>query len=63
MDSKIPRKRALLYPEQCNVRIEEQLKQDLEFLDDQGVDVAELLRPVIRDKVKQTKEKILASAS
>lgn len=49
-------KRSKTYTAQCNVRVEPELKADLIYLDDAGVDVADNLRPVIREAVAKMKK-------
>lgn len=57
-DESLPRKRGYVYTEQYNVRIEPDLKADIRFLDGEGVEVSELIRPLIRDAVTKAKKKL-----
>jgi post-segregation antitoxin (ccd killing protein) len=54
----LPMKRSLQYPEQCNVKIDAQLKADIRFLDGQGVEVAELLRCAMKAAVERAKAQL-----
>lgn len=51
-------KPAFVYTEQFNMRIERELKEDIKFLAGHGVEVAELLRPLVRKEIERAKEKI-----
>lgn len=57
-DIPLPKKRGLVYTEQFNLRIEADLKADIRFLDGEGVEVSELLRPVVRDVIEKAKRQI-----
>ena len=52
----IPMKGAL--NRQVNLRITESDLKDLEFLRAHGVDIGELLRPDVRNKIQATKKRI-----
>jgi hypothetical protein len=63
MQDKLPMKPSFVYTDQFNVRIERELKEDIRFLAGQGVEVSDLLRPVIREAVRRAKERITDKAS
>jgi hypothetical protein len=57
-DIALPKKRGLVYTEQFNLRITAELKADIRFLDGEGVEVSELLRPIVRDVIEKAKKQI-----
>ena len=54
----IPLKRNLVYTEQLNIRAETALKNDIRYLTARGVDIPELLRPIIRAAIEKAKKQI-----
>jgi TRAP-type C4-dicarboxylate transport system substrate-binding protein len=54
----LPMKPAFVYTEQFNLRIEKDLKEDIRFLSDSGVEVSELVRPVFRELVQKARRQI-----
>lgn len=61
MKSDLPMK--LYLAEQFNLRIERELKDDIRYLSGCGVDVSELVRPLLRDLVKRAKKQVEEKAS
>lgn len=53
----------LYLAEQFNLRIERELKDDIRYLCGAGVDVSELVRPLLRDAVKRAKKQMEDKAS
>ena len=51
-------KDSFVYTEQYNLRVEKELKDDIRFLSGAGVEVSDLVRPVLRELVKKARKQI-----
>ena len=54
----LPMKASFIYTEQYNLRVDKELKDDIRFLSSAGVEVSELVRPILRDLVKEAKKRL-----
>lgn len=54
----LPMKASVIYTEQFNLRIERQLKEDIRFLTDSGVEVSDLVRPLLREAILRAKKQV-----
>lgn len=57
-EENLPKKRRYVYTELYSLRIESDLKADIRFLDGEGIEVSELIRPILRDAITRAKEQV-----